>query len=281
MASNERRHGGRNTLKTTLHVSGINKSVSDSAIARAFAQFGPVKITTIADKNRRGCNYSFVAFESEAQAQAALDESAQLRIDGLPVSLNWAYGLLTFTTTAKQGAHMIFVGDLARNVDDEALKTFFSDYESLISAHVMWDMKLTRLRGYGFVSFGSASDADAAIADKNGALLEGRAIRCNRATFRPKTKKRPERLFAGVLRESHIFNTTVFLGNIAEDVDYGNLVSVVRNFGYVLGVDMRRKSQCAFVRYDTHEQAATAIVHLSGYPLRGRPLKSGWGRVFY
>ena len=42
----------------------------------------------------------------------------------------------------------------------------------------MWDHNTGRSKGYGFVSFKTSKDADAAIKKMNGEALGGRRIRC-------------------------------------------------------------------------------------------------------
>lgn len=180
-------NGGREISKKILYVGGLHKSATEDSLKEMFSANGLVhSVKILNDKNKPGFNYAFVEFEDEAGADAALKALNGHILLGSDLKINYAYQSSTFNTSqnAEEPTFNIFVGDLSPEVDDEALHKFFSVFESLKQAHVMWDMQTSRSRGYGFVTFGVPTDAETALQTMNGKLLNGRAIRCNWASHK-------------------------------------------------------------------------------------------------
>lgn len=86
----------------------------------------------------------------------------------------------TYYTMAK-----VYVGNLSWNTNDDGLAQAFSAYGQLTDYIVMKDRETGRSRGFGFVTYGTQQEADAAIAGLNEQELDGRRIRVNMANSRP------------------------------------------------------------------------------------------------
>ena len=78
----------------------------------------------------------------------------------------------------------LFVGGLSFTTSNDSLRGAFARYGTVQSAMVMTDRETQRSRGFGFVEMGSQDEADRAIAGMNGANLDGRMIRVDKATPR-------------------------------------------------------------------------------------------------
>ncbi len=78
----------------------------------------------------------------------------------------------------------LFVGGLAWATRDEGLREAFEQFGAVSDAKVITDRETGRSRGFGFVSFDDPAAADAAIAQMDGATLDGRSIRVNEARER-------------------------------------------------------------------------------------------------
>ncbi|TNE91784.1 MAG: RNA-binding protein [Deltaproteobacteria bacterium] len=76
-------------------------------------------------------------------------------------------------------SNKLFVGGLSWGTDDNSLRTAFATYGEVTDAKVILERDSGRSRGFGFVTFAEANDAQAAIAGLDGAELDGRAIRVN------------------------------------------------------------------------------------------------------
>jgi RNA recognition motif-containing protein len=78
----------------------------------------------------------------------------------------------------------LFVGGLAWGTDDEGLRAAFSGFGTVTEAKVISDRETGRSRGFGFVTFASSDQAQAAIAGMDGQDLDGRSVRVNEAQAR-------------------------------------------------------------------------------------------------
>jgi RNA recognition motif-containing protein len=92
----------------------------------------------------------------------------------------------------------IYVSNLSFNVQDEDLKSYFADYGDVASAKVITDKLTNRSRGFGFVEMPDDAAAQKAIAELDGATVDGRTIKVNVAKPREeKSNSNNRRSFAG------------------------------------------------------------------------------------
>ncbi|EIM82949.1 RNA-binding domain-containing protein [Stereum hirsutum FP-91666 SS1] len=75
----------------------------------------------------------------------------------------------------------VYVGNLSWNTTDDTLRQAFSEFGAILDSIVMRDRETGRSRGFGFVTFGTPEEADAAINNLNEQELDGRRIRVNLA----------------------------------------------------------------------------------------------------
>lgn len=70
----------------------------------------------------------------------------------------------------------IYVGNLASSVVNETLAEKFSKYGIVCSAKVITDRETNRSMGFAFVEMASPEEAEQAIMNLNGSIIEGRLI---------------------------------------------------------------------------------------------------------
>ena len=71
----------------------------------------------------------------------------------------------------------IYVSNLSFAVQDEDLREFFTEYGEVSSAKVIMDKFTNRSKGFGFVEMPDDAAAQKAIAELDGGMVEGRAIK--------------------------------------------------------------------------------------------------------
>jgi RNA recognition motif-containing protein len=83
-------------------------------------------------------------------------------------------------------AKKLFVGNLPYTTTNESLGEFFAQYGEVLLAAVIMDRATGRSKGFGFVEMANDAEADTAIAQGDGAEMEGRKLTVSEA--RPKAE---------------------------------------------------------------------------------------------
>lgn len=73
----------------------------------------------------------------------------------------------------------LFVGNLSFNTTENDLQDAFAAFGTVTETNLMMDRMTNRPRGFGFVTMGSAEEAQSAIDGLNGKDLDGRALTVN------------------------------------------------------------------------------------------------------
>ncbi|KAE8145667.1 hypothetical protein BDV25DRAFT_133587 [Aspergillus avenaceus] len=292
--------------KRALYVGGLDPRVTEDILKQIFETTGHVtSVKIIPDKNKfnsKGYNYGFVEFDDPGAAERAMQTLNGRRIHQSEIRVNWAYQSNTTSKEDTSNHFHIFVGDLSNEVNDEILTQAFSAFGSVSEARVMWDMKTGRSRGYGFVAFRDRADADKALGSMDGEWLGSRAIRCNWANQKGQPSISQQQAMAAmgmtpttafghhhfpthgiqsydmVVQQTPQWQTTCYVGNLTPYTAQADLVPLFQNFGYVIETRLQADRGFAFIKMDTHENAAMAICQLNGYNVNGRPLKCSWGK---
>ena len=85
-------------------------------------------------------------------------------------------------------AKKLIVGNLPYTTTNESLGEFFAQYGEVMSAAVIMDRATGRSKGFGFVEMTNDAEADTAIAQADGADMDGRKLTVSEA--RPKVDAR-------------------------------------------------------------------------------------------
>jgi len=75
----------------------------------------------------------------------------------------------------------LYVGNLSKQINDAQLNDLAVPYGKLISANVATEKSSGESKGFGFVEFSNAEEAQAAITGLNGREVNGQALKVNEA----------------------------------------------------------------------------------------------------
>uniref|UniRef100_A0A1I8PCI3 RRM domain-containing protein n=1 Tax=Stomoxys calcitrans TaxID=35570 RepID=A0A1I8PCI3_STOCA len=142
----------------------------------------------------------------------------------------------------------MFLGGLTPNTNEDMVRNFFYQFGEIDDIVIMRDSATKRSRGFGFVTFKSASSVDKAQAARPH-VVDGRTIDSKRALPRSETAK----------SESNGMVRKIFVGGLKDYHDEEALKEYFQQFGKVVSVNILvdkntgRKRGFAFVEFDDYD----------------------------
>ncbi|MEQ2248242.1 hypothetical protein ILYODFUR_017297 [Ilyodon furcidens] len=149
----------------------------------------------------------------------------------------------------------LFVGGLNVDTDDDGLRKHFEQYGTLTDCVVVVNKQLQRSRCFGFVTYSSPEEADAAMAARPH-TVDGNAVEVKRAVAREDANK-PEAL-AKVKK--------IFIGGLKDDIEEQHLTDYFSQYGQVEKSEViseketGKKRGFGFVYFTDHDSADKAVV---------------------
>ncbi|GLT94816.1 hypothetical protein SLE2022_125370 [Rubroshorea leprosula] len=207
--------------KGRLYVGNLPFSMTSSELTEIFGEAGRVVSAEIVydritDRSR---GFAFVSMGSVEEAQEAIRLFDGSQIGGRTVKVNFpevprggerevmgpkiGRGYKGFVDSP----YKIYAGNLGWGVTSQDLRDAFADQQGLLSAKVIYERGTGRSRGFGFVSFETAGDVEAAITAMNEVELEGRPLRLNVAAATRTPPAKVERKTENSLENSELFTS--------------------------------------------------------------------------
>ncbi|TKY53175.1 RNA-binding protein CP33 [Spatholobus suberectus] len=174
-----------------LYVENLPYSLPSSQLAQLFGEAGNVVSVEIVydDLMDRSRGFAFVTMGSVEEAERAIRMFDGSEIGGRIIKVN-------FTVIPKRGKrlvmdssyrgfvdspHKIYAGNLGWGLTSQGLRYAFAEQPGFLSAKVIYERNSGKSQGYGFVSFETAEDVEAALNSMNGVEVQGRLLRLNLA----------------------------------------------------------------------------------------------------
>ncbi|KAG2242677.1 hypothetical protein Bca52824_095482 [Brassica carinata] len=165
----------------------------------------------------------------------------------------------------------LFVGNLAYDVDSQALAMLFEQAGTVEIAEVIYNRETDQSRGFGFVTMSTVEEAETAVEKFNRYDLNGRALTVNKAAPRGSRPERQPRVYEPAFR--------VYVGNLPWDVDNGRLEQVFSEHGKVVEArvvtdrETGRSRGFGFVTMSSETELNDAIAALDGQNMEGRAIR--------
>ncbi|MFS8026712.1 putative RNA recognition motif domain, nucleotide-binding alpha-beta plait domain superfamily [Helianthus anomalus] len=175
-----------------LYVGNIPRTTTNDDLQKVFEEHGAVeKVEVMYDKySGRSRRFGFVTMKTVDDANAAIEKLNDTEIGGRKIKVNVTEKPLTGVTSSltqfdetpfADTPYKLYVGNLAKTVTSDSLKSFFAEKGNVVGAKVSRVPGTSKSSGFGFVSFSSEEEVEAAIPSFNDAVLEGQKIRVNKA----------------------------------------------------------------------------------------------------
>uniref|UniRef100_A0A3B5LR63 RRM domain-containing protein n=1 Tax=Xiphophorus couchianus TaxID=32473 RepID=A0A3B5LR63_9TELE len=167
-----------------------------------------------------------------------------------PTELNGPFQDFTSRDVPREPEQLrkLFIGGLSFETTDESLRAHFEQWGSLTDCVVMRDPNSKRSRGFGFVTYSSVQEVDAAMSARPH-KVDGRVVEPKRAVSR-EDSNRPG---------AHVTVKKIFVGGIKEDTEESHLRDYFQQFGKIEVIDIMtdrntgKKRGFAFVTFDDHD----------------------------
>ncbi|XP_053311942.1 heterogeneous nuclear ribonucleoprotein A1 [Spea bombifrons] len=149
----------------------------------------------------------------------------------------------------------LFIGGLSFETTDDSLRTHFEQWGALTDCVVMRDPNSKRSRGFGFVTYSSAEEVDAAM-EARPHRVDGRVVEPKRAVSR-EDSQRPG---------AHLTVKKIFVGGIKEDTEEHHLRDYFEQYGKIDVVEIMtdrgsgKKRGFAFITFDDHDSVDKIVI---------------------
>ncbi|KAL5197874.1 hypothetical protein ABZP36_001386 [Zizania latifolia] len=186
-----------------LYVGNLPYSMTSGELSQAFSEAGRVdNVQIIYDKvTDRSRGFGFVTMATAEEATKAIQMFDGALLGGRTARVNYpevprggerTVGRTVGSVAAQRGSsrrddgtYKIYAGNLGWGVRADALRAAFEGQSGLLDVRVIFEHDTGRSRGFGFVSFRTAEDAQAALEALDGVELEGRPLRLSLAEQNP------------------------------------------------------------------------------------------------
>ncbi|XP_043717357.1 33 kDa ribonucleoprotein, chloroplastic [Telopea speciosissima] len=172
-----------------LYVCNLPRSCDISDLLDMFKPYGTVQSVEVSRNVEtgisRGCGHVTMSSINEAKAAISVLDGSDVGGREMRVLLSvdtnsGGKNLVALNSVARrniifESPYKIYVGNLAWSVKPEDLREHFSQFGTVLSTRLLYDRKAGRRRVYGFLSFSSALERDAAISS-SGMEFHGRTL---------------------------------------------------------------------------------------------------------
>ncbi|CAK9152965.1 unnamed protein product [Ilex paraguariensis] len=205
-----------------LYVGNLPYAMTSSQLAEVFGEAGRVvSVEIVYDRvTDRSRGFAFVTMGSVEEAKEAIVMFDGSQVGGRTVKVNFpevprggereVMGPMIRGSYQRfvDSPHKIYAGNLSWDVTSQSLREAFADQPGLQSAKVIYDRDSGRSRGFGFVTFASAEEVEAALNAMNEVEMEGRPLRLNLAEQRASpTQPARERNFGSDSENSEMLSS--------------------------------------------------------------------------
>lgn len=170
--------------KRKLYVVNLPWSLTVVDIKTLFGQCGTVAdVEIIKQKDGRSRGFAFVTMATGEESQAVIDKFNLQEVSGRVIKIEFAKRFKKPSPPRPPGpgagetTHKLYVSNLEWKVRSTHLRDFFAENFKPVAARVVFDGPLGRSAGYGFVSFATREEAEAALSSLDGKELMGRPLR--------------------------------------------------------------------------------------------------------
>lgn len=174
---------------TNVYVKNLDPAVTQEEFENLFKDFGEITSAVLStDEEGKSRGFGFVNFAEHEQAAKAVESLNDKEFHGQKLflgraqkkaereeELRRAYEAAKNEKLAKYQGVNLYIKNLPEEFDDERLQEEFAPFGTVTSAKVM-RTSTGASRGFGFVCYSAPEEANKAVAEMNGKMLDNRPL---------------------------------------------------------------------------------------------------------
>lgn len=176
------------TVGIKVYLGNLPYSCDSAELAGIIQEHGSVEMIEVIYDRDSGTSrgFAFATMSSLEDANALVENLDGSQYGGRTLRVNLkdkprTEQRIPTNNNVADGQHRVFIGNLSWDVNAETLNKVFSEHGEVLDAKIVYDRETGRSRGFGFITFSTQPEADAAVASLNGKELEGRTMRVDLA----------------------------------------------------------------------------------------------------
>ncbi|GAB2272635.1 hypothetical protein Dimus_007457 [Dionaea muscipula] len=188
-----------------LFVGNLSYSMTSNQLTEVFSEAGQVQsVEIIYDRvTGRSRGFAFITMRRVEDVEAAIQMFDGSQIGGRTVKVNlpevprggerkvMVSKMRSSAQNFVDTPHRLYAGNLDWRLTSQGLREAFAEQPGVVSAKVIYEWETGKSWGYGFVSFASAEEAEAALTALNGVEVEGRPLRLAMASEKARSRRSP------------------------------------------------------------------------------------------
>jgi len=264
-----------------VFIKNLDKSIDTKAIYDTFIAFGHILSCKIAqDAQGVSKGYGFVHFETEEAAQNAITKVNGMLLNMRKVFVGKFIPRSERVRELGEKAKMftnVYVKNLPEEVKDEKLQEMFGAYGK-ITSHKVAVGEDGKSKGFGFVAFEEASQAEEAVNALNNFEMNGKALYVGRAQKKgerqAELKKKFDQMKMDRINRTHGVN--LYIKNLDDSIDDERLRKEFSDYGTITSAKVMmedgRSRGFGFVCFNLPDEATRAVTEMNGRILVSKPL---------
>jgi polyadenylate-binding protein len=251
----------------SLYVGELDPTVTEAVLFEIFNIIGPVdSIRVCRDAvTRRSLGYAYVNYHNIADGEKALETLNYTNLKGKSIRIMWSQ---RDPSLRKSGEGNIFIKNLDVSIDDKALFDTFSAFGNILSCKIATGDD-GQSKGYGFVHFEHSEDAENAIKNVNGMLLNNKKVYVGHHI--PKKERDAK------IEELRSQYTNIYIKNLDESVTDDQLRSAFEKFGKITSLVIQKDDEgkskgFGFINYEKHDEAKKAVDEMNDTDFGGKKI---------
>lgn len=269
-----------------IFIKNLDKSIDNKIMYDTFSTFGNILSCKVAlDEEGRSKGYGFVHFETEEAANNAIAKVNNMLLNDKQVFVGRFLPRTEREKIIGERSHKftnVFVKNFGDEIKtDEQLKDLFKEFGEINSAMVAKDESgdNSRSKGFGFVAFVKAEDAEKAVEAMNGKDIGGRPLYVGRAQKKAERQAELRKKYEEekAQRLNKYAGVNLYVKNLDDQIDDEKLRREFQAFGNITSAKVMtdsngRSKGFGFVCFSTAEEATKAVTDMSGKIVVAKPL---------